>query len=171
MKKLFLVGMMSSLALASCKKDENKPSVTTNYFPLAVGNYWVYNVYRTNLSTGKDSLIGTDSTYVKKDTLIKNQKYFILFDNSAFQSFSGLILRDSANCILENRNSESSIFLNSASFTDTVVKWHKSINNPMEKGSFIKMYKINNSIVVPSGNYNNIIDRRAVNILTKINLQ
>ena len=172
MRKLFLVGIMSYLALTSCKNDENKVTTTvSNYFPLSVGNYWIYNVYQQDLKTSKDSLIGADSLYIKKDTVIKNQKYCILSEKPVSQNLYSCIafsvLRDSVNCVLEISRDTVYTFLNYANFTDTMSKWHYDIFDPEIKSGYVKQYKLYKPFEVPVGRFNDIIDKRQVLITAK----
>jgi len=167
MRKLFLVGIMSYLALTSCKKDENKVTTTvSNYFPLSVGNYWIYNVYEHDLKTNVDSLIGTDSLYIKRDTLIKNQKYCILSEQTSnknvYSFFTFPVLRDSVNCVLYSYRDTVHTYLNYTNFTDTVGKWHYRDYDPSIKSGYVKQYKINAIYNVPAGHFNDIIDKRQV---------
>ena len=164
MKKLFLVGIMSYLALTSCKKDGNNVSTTSNYFPLSVGNYWVYNVYQHDLKTSKDSLIGTDSLYVKRDTIIKNQTYYVLKEKSIVSTIffdMTSILRDSIDCTIRLVKSDSSSkYFYYSNFTDTLCRLHYDGTNL--KSGFVKIYKISNPVDVPVGTFSNEIENRRV---------
>lgn len=83
MKKVMLL-LFALAVIASCEKDET-PETPTNqesisdYFPLAVGNYWVYLNYSLSVDgvrTNHNSQI--DSVIVTKDTLIDGVKHFVL---------------------------------------------------------------------------------------------
>jgi hypothetical protein len=80
MKKLFLLVCMLVL-LISCQKEEPKPSnptPQTNYLPLKIGNYWVYQRFHVDPLGNENLLNGTDSVVVKSDTTIRNKQYFVL---------------------------------------------------------------------------------------------
>ena len=67
--RLFL--MACAALIISCSPDDNTPEDTSpsgdrdTYLPLKSGNYWNYD------NTSPDDLpVGSDSLYVKKDTVI-----------------------------------------------------------------------------------------------------
>ena len=70
MKIKFLLSLAVILILFSCSRDSvsGTDSSQTNYFPLALRNYWKYRVL-TNAITQ------TDSLYVSNDTTINNKVY------------------------------------------------------------------------------------------------
>ncbi len=70
MKNKLLLLALAFGFLASCStSDESNPVAETNFTPINVGNYWVYNV------TGSDNLTGRDSLYVSNDTVINTNTY------------------------------------------------------------------------------------------------
>ncbi|MGB0424638.1 MAG: hypothetical protein ACPGED_09950, partial [Flavobacteriales bacterium] len=91
--------LLLTLTLVACKKDDPTPVETSNalpttnaYFPLAVGNYWVYDFqsYTPNGEpTGNPSV---DSLKVVGDSLIMGELYFQLETNRPVQRT--LLLRD-----------------------------------------------------------------------------
>lgn len=67
MKHNYLLGLLLMLLLTSCSTSDDSPAeeITENdYFPIANGNYWAYEV------TGE--LPGRDSLYIAGDTTINN---------------------------------------------------------------------------------------------------
>lgn len=95
MKKCFWIGLtLSTYLLFSCKEnDAIDPLITPleleesvvmeeSPIPLKIGNRWIYNLHRIHKdSTGAytlKNLVSTDTITVLRDTLIDNQRYFIL---------------------------------------------------------------------------------------------
>ncbi len=80
MNKPLLIIPLSVLVFFSCSKDEatscESTIISENYYPLAVGNYWVYDRYSVN----NDSIIsfsGQDSVVIVSDTLINGETYYV----------------------------------------------------------------------------------------------
>ncbi len=65
----------------NCNDDEGPalPTPATEYMPLAVGNYWIYQWYKID-TLGNETLYGNtlDSIYVSGDTMINGNTYAIL---------------------------------------------------------------------------------------------
>tara|TARA_B100001109_G_scaffold243092_2_gene228602 strand:+ start:2116 stop:2754 length:639 start_codon:yes stop_codon:yes gene_type:complete len=79
--------MIIALTLFSCKKDEentvqvetqNTP-ISPNYFPLEVGNYWVYENYSVDTSGNETNLNKQDSVRVIRDTMVNGNRYFYMY--------------------------------------------------------------------------------------------
>lgn len=71
-----IVGM----AFISCKKKKSPtpipaPIVYANYLPDSMGNYWVYQEFKLDLSGNATPTNVFDSTYIAKDTVISNDTY------------------------------------------------------------------------------------------------
>lgn len=72
----FAAGMIFAL---SCEKSDLDPGFYSvkSYFPLEIGNYWVYEFHRINYLTGDDVEI-IDSMYVSSDTLMLGYRFFVM---------------------------------------------------------------------------------------------
>ena len=71
MKIKFLLSLVVLTLLFSCSSDTvsgSDSSTQTNYFPLALRNYWKYRVLTNNVTQ-------TDSLYVSNDTIINTKVY------------------------------------------------------------------------------------------------
>ena len=71
MKIKFLLSLVVLTLLFSCSSDTvsgSDSSTQTNYFPLALRNYWKYRVLTNNVTQ-------TDSLYVSNDTTINTKVY------------------------------------------------------------------------------------------------
>ncbi len=84
MRILFALALTIAL-FASCKKDNNDDTnqetpnpVTKNYFPLKIGNYWVYEQYKIDTLGVAISTNQIDSVIITRDTVINNNTYFVL---------------------------------------------------------------------------------------------
>lgn len=77
--KLILLSL--SVLLLNCKKENDNPqpvAVYPNYSNLAIGNYWIYEIYKKD-SLGNSVFTGSiDSVYVNKDSVIRGNKYFFI---------------------------------------------------------------------------------------------
>ena len=110
-KNALVIGLLLNLIffIACNKKDaqENTPKTTqsvSDYFPLAVGNYWVYKQSEADSSGNIISQNWlNDSVVVKNDTVINSKNYHIvanyhyLGNTNPFFSY----YRDSSDCIVD----------------------------------------------------------------------
>lgn len=89
MRKTLIVCLCSLvLAFTACKKDTIETTLTTSsdYMPLKVGNYWVYQTYQLSLATNTyvpwNSM--RDSICIDSDTTINNATYYkrVAYQNS-----------------------------------------------------------------------------------------
>ncbi len=87
--------------------DTSKQEINNPYFPLAVGNYWVFE-WRRRLPDGSMSTVqAIDTMMIERDTLLDNIRFYILSNNYPFQNaeilirdVEGSILRDNGGLIL-----------------------------------------------------------------------
>lgn len=124
MKKTIFSITLSGILLSACEKDWvrcEKCDVaqnTASYFPLTEGTYWIYE--HTSLDTnGVETLTGADSSYVSNDTLINGNIYHKVYGN-IINSPGFRLLRDSADCIVENNGT---ILFSASNYTDTLHRW------------------------------------------------
>lgn len=158
MRKLFFLGFII-LLFATCKKDElnkfDEPNVQTNYFPLEIGNYWVYKHFRIDTNGVETELEMTDSIVVSRDTSINNKKYFVLegidypFSSSNWGIVS--ILRDSSGYLVSENGT---ILFTDRNFTDTLISRTQLIGGDTFYVLSYKMERVFNPISVPAGTFN-----------------
>lgn len=96
------------ITLISCKKnddaDPNTPQVqdpiTNDYFPMNIGNYWVYE-FQTKDPSG--NIVGNtsyDTLKIVSDTVIANETYYVLTTNKPYIN-SRKTFRDSSGYIID----------------------------------------------------------------------
>ena len=109
MKTTLFKLVLLAFVLIACKKEKDPEqgqidqSIPINeYFPLAIGNYWVYE-FQTKLPSGE--YIGNviiDSINVIGDSIINDETFFVLTSNKP-QANRQYYLRDSSGYIINNR--------------------------------------------------------------------
>ncbi len=61
---------------SSCEDDKEIEKMVTNYFPLEVGNHWVYDTYQFDYIQNSYSFLRQDSVFVSRDTSVNGVRYF-----------------------------------------------------------------------------------------------
>ncbi len=118
MKLFKILGIVLLVALYSCEKqkdvtiDKILEEGAGNFAPMAVGNYWVYDVSWID-SLGNVDFLNWDSTYISGDTSLNGNVYYI-YKTSSSALFIQL-LRDSASYIVDESGE---VFFSSTNFTD-----------------------------------------------------
>lgn len=115
-------------SLFSCKKDPviilegniSDPSRVTDYYPLRVGNYWIYKQFTIDDRIDTNIIVSSyayeDSLFVEKDTLINGiqfSKFVSISENYRCNYF----LRDSLDYIVSNKGTK---LFSSTDFIDTL---------------------------------------------------
>ena len=148
MRKLFLIGVMISILTSCQKKDEIPAETKSEYLPLSIGNYWVYEHYMVDSSGIETVLPHIDSIFINKDTLIRNNKYFILEGhNYPYQRID--IVRDSSKYLV---NSKGEILFSETNFSDILYHTVELINTVDTVYTIDwKMFIVENQVNVPAG--------------------
>ncbi|MCB2207974.1 MAG: hypothetical protein KQH67_06720 [Bacteroidetes bacterium] len=138
----------------ACKKDEPDPNPTPqesvlDYFPLTVGNYWIYQNYNCDSGEVNCTTSTIDTNYVTKDTLIDGKKYFkingnrIFWDEPRYLRDSGAYIVDSNGKIIFTIKEGDDTYnhINVINEGDTAFYWYNylfenSENISVEAGSF-----------------------------------
>ncbi len=145
----------------SCKKDkeiindlEPNPSSTTasDYFQLKIGNYWVYETTQFNNKS-------IDSSIVSRDTVIRNQTYFVIEGHDLVGSWNILnIFRDSSNYIVDQNGF---IFFALNNFEDTLARIYIPTGTSDTLVSIhYKMISFPTTITVPAGAFDSLLNYR-----------
>lgn len=104
MRRHFVFILGAVISLSSCSKNNSGPvqipvaeEKVTDYFPLTVGNYWIYQLFEADTSMVPVATGDFDSMYVEKDTIV-NGNSFKKVSNSYLYETS--LLRDSADFLV-----------------------------------------------------------------------
>lgn len=150
MKICFVI--ISCAFLFSCTKDKgdilvNAPVINPliNFFPLTVGNYWVYEIFTID-TNNNETLTGTDSVYVSKDTIINENIYYKII-GSLFCSACISYRRDSVGYIVDSYGKK---WFSWTNFTDTL----QIYSIPGYSITFFKMAHKDSSVSLPIGIFN-----------------
>lgn len=108
MLRIYLIFSIILIVFVSCKKDAKiieapipivEQSDESNYFKLAVGNYWIYQRFRVDTAGVSTPLNVYDSCYVLKDTIINNKTFYKLYRPNSYGS-PYIVTRDSSSCLI-----------------------------------------------------------------------
>ena len=162
MKRIILLALIVSVALAMCKKDDSNdpdplPTETVlNYFPLNIGNYWVYERSACDSSWTDCTLQSTDTSFITKDTIINGFNYFKLVGINLVGYQNTTFLRDSLNYIIDHVGN---IFVSDTDFESIINEEYVINNNDTLFHWYSRMQEELYSVVVPAGNYD-CLDRK-----------
>ena len=157
MKRIIFLILILAIGFSSCKKDDPNPEPdpipqdsVLDYFPLSVGNYWVYE--RSNCdSTWTDChTLKNDTIRITKDTLISNQKYFKIESTNPLNYYVPSFLRDSLDYIVNN-NGE--IIMSHTDF-DTKFGEKYIVSQDTIYHWYVQMQEEYFDIQVPAGTFN-----------------
>ncbi len=167
MRNLIYLGALMVL-FASCEKSEPTEVVetkdSTNYFPMEIGNYWVYEVYEVDTLGNEENLGVLDSIVIVGDTVINNKNYFVFHGPvEYFRSFDTVqFLRDSMGFVV---NSCGTIKMAPEDVENPI--W--SYNIPSEGTTLFNisysLEKNNDILILPAGAYEVINYKGTVNML------
>ena len=79
-----LLILIPVLFFIACKKKDIKPTpkdpveLASDYLPLKVGNYWIYEQFETDTNHVTKSLHIFDSVYAKGETIINGKTYWVI---------------------------------------------------------------------------------------------
>tara|TARA_Y100000768_G_C23963091_1_gene676443 strand:+ start:1250 stop:1882 length:633 start_codon:yes stop_codon:yes gene_type:complete len=122
-----LIGITIALIFfTACKKDDdstsNKSASKNSYFPLKIGNYWVYENYEIDANGTETKTSQIDMITIERDTIIKGNKYYVLegtqYPLSSKEWKTLEFLRDSSGYIVDN---DGRIHFSKNNFTDVLL--------------------------------------------------
>ncbi len=161
MKKVMLITTVVSVVIMGCSKEEPiempEPAPCNNHqtaehMPLSVGNYWVYDVYRTDTLGSTSIMSSSDSAYVDRDTTINGNTYYIIEGDVYATLTTGEIIRNENNSILyfdTSSNTEKILF--STSNIETVYNTQNIGNNMFQLSNWTNPGQHN--ITVDAGSF------------------
>jgi hypothetical protein len=102
MKNLVVLATTVAIMLFACKKDDEKTVPRVDNMPLAVGNFWVYEVFNVDSDNVATSTGNFDTCRIVSNQAIDGEIYFN-FDN--YPTYDGSItpmqLRDSSGFLVD----------------------------------------------------------------------
>jgi hypothetical protein len=155
MKRNIFFVFMVIFAFSACKKEtKSNPELppqesVLDYYPLAVGNYWLYEVSSCDSSWEDCTSMRVDSNYVSKDTLMNGHTYFKLEGRKMTGSAPSFI-RDSLDYIVDNRGNI--LFSNK----DFATKFHEEYVISQTDTIYHWFYKMDSTpfvVTVPLGEF------------------
>jgi len=158
MQAKLIVGIFILFSVLTCEKnaDETKPNVEkSNYFPLSIGSYWIYDCFEKD-STGKEKIISENDTLkITGDTLINGNEFSKFYGKEyAFNSqLEEFYYRDSLGYIL---NEKGEIKFSSDNLNDTLYKVYLAEDSIFF--IYAKMETYTNEVLLPAGKFNNILN-------------
>ncbi len=167
-KRLLWIGVLVLLTM-SCEELETPiEEPTQNYYPLEIGNYWVYNHFRIDTLQIKTEIPHMDSVIIERDTVINNKKYYILEGTNYITGGVNRhweiidMLRDSLGYII---NHKGDIKFSLDNFTDTLFQkvfyFPIAYDTPGSDTAAIitfKMEMVNEPIVVNAVEFNEVLN-------------
>ena len=102
MKRVSIILFVVAIAFLSCEKSEtNSTEKVSDYFPLKVGNYWIYQSYLCDSLDFDCQEYEIDSIYISKDTIMNGNTYFKI-EGTRFGWEEKMFVRDSDNFIISS---------------------------------------------------------------------
>lgn len=163
MKRMLIFALLAAVAFSSCKKEnDDDPNQTPeervlDYFPLLVGNYWVYERSSCDSAWTDCTSISTDTCIVTKDTMINDLKYYKIEGMNILGQMTNWYLRDSLDYIVDQYGT---ILISNTDFessfdeeyvtnngNDTIFHWYR------------KVFDHPNTVTVPVGTYDCLDNR------------
>lgn len=147
MKRLIVFALIGSIALISCKKENpvEEPTVpketVLDYFPLTIGNYWVYESFHCDSNEITCESNSIDTNWVTKDTLINGNTFYKIEGRRVFWK-DPVFFRDSGDYIVDEKGKVVFTHLNTQDVfnyetvlnpaNDTIFYWYFKLKNKFE---------------------------------------
>ncbi|MGB0430466.1 MAG: hypothetical protein ACPGLV_08325 [Bacteroidia bacterium] len=163
---IYAIAFTFILQLFSCNSDEevleenneiNKPApLSSSFFPLAVGNYWVYQNYEVD-TNGIKTAKGGDTLKITQMEIIGTDTVFHIYDQSRILFPNSIWVKDSLGYLVGNNGR---VYFSTTNFTDTIEKhdWYK---NDGSRFASVRWYmrKLPNGYQAQMFSYVNVINR------------
>lgn len=140
---------------------DNPVNSSADYFPLAIGNYWVYNNYLIDSNGTETLLTDIDSIVINRDTLIRGNTYYIMEGVSYPYNIwrTENILRDSSNYIVDNTGR---IIFSDSDFNNTLYENDVIVGTDTLVSSYYFMEQVSNTINTVAGAFDSIYNYKGV---------
>ena len=152
-----------SLLFVSCKKEEKGTDQTpitkaSDYFPMSVGNYWVYEMFEIDTNGNEVNMGWLDSIYVSEKEVIRGETYYLF--ESGNRGPGGCFttsVRDSSGYLV---NWEGTILFAPDDFSDTLAVDVEMLSetDTLYVG-YSKMEKVPDRISLKAGDFEALICR------------
>lgn len=151
---------ISFMLLHSCQEEEisNSNKLASEYLPMSIGNYWIYQQFIINPDGTEEANQIFDSVFIKRDTIINGLRYFEIV-NSNSVSTSSNFERDSSGCLVvlssgtNINNPNHYILFSENNLTDTLSRSIFKIEMDTIYSISIRMEKLLQTISVPAGTF------------------
>lgn len=160
MKRSSIIILIAFLILPSCK-ESNTPTPENSvldYFPLTIGNYWVYERSSCDSTWTDCNSLSIDTSRITKDTLINGFTYFKIEGKNLVGNSTPVFLRDSGDYLV---NSMGYIHVSIDEINSLL--YEEYITNSAQTDTLYyiisEMIGYPNSVVVPAGTFNCIDNR------------
>lgn len=161
MRRLFLLSF-TLVVLASCEKEvdspliEDEPQPTTHnaYFPLEIGNYWVYQHVNRDASNNETLTEIIDSIVVERDTFINGKQYFVIegtnypYNGGDWETIE--LLRDSLGYLV---NHQGAVRFSADNFDDILASKTEVIEQDTLYTLTYQMAEVDQEFSVPAGTF------------------
>ncbi len=161
MKNFFLLFIVLTVISCSKNQDTNPSAVLSDYSPMKIGNYWVYQIFKQDNAGVFQPTNQFDSTYIVSDTVVSGNQYF-KFISTYGSSVDNIeknevtFLRDSSECLLSGFNSRK--IFSATDFTNELSKLTVTISNSPRDTIYTVVIKMENntSAITPLGAFNTL---------------
>ncbi len=154
MKRFLISAFVLSIALTACKNNDNPdplPAHTvSDYFPLAVGNMWVFDVSSCDSTWTDCTYLRTDTNHITKDTLINAHIYYKIEGGDLINP-KPVFIRDSLDYLID---SEGNILFSDKDFETRLSEEYIISNTDTLFHWYTQMQEDEVSIQVPMGSFN-----------------
>lgn len=161
MKNLFFFVLVVSII--SCRNNDyaNPQAVLSNFTPMEVGNYWIYQVFVQDSAGIFQPTNQFDSTYIASDTLVRGRKYYKFvspYGGSVDRVSPNEVtfLSDSADYLISGFSGKK--IFSSTNFTDEIYRSAFTMTNNSTDTIYMTTIKMlnNTSALVPAGPFNTL---------------
>ena len=174
MKSIISLSLLMTIFLfISCNKDEPEPTPAPpvesvlDYYPLEIGNYWVYQRSGCDSTWENCDSLDTDTTRVVKDTIINNHTYFKLEGYTELGHKSVAYLRDSSDYIV---SSNGNIIFSNKDFESILKERYEIFNGDTIFYYYVKMEEEPVPFESPAGVFE-CLDRKMTLFIQKDNFE
>ena len=154
------------LVFASCQKDQKtlvsdtgKSTKASDYFPMAVGNYWIYENYSIDSNGVETRLNQLDSVFVSGTFMENGHTYFTI--ESQYNVCLRGAFRDSLGYLVTPSNH---IQFAPDDFSDSLAIYMDFIDGDTLYVGVSKMEKVSGSIVAQAGNFHALLCRTSYEV-------